>query len=153
MIGSMAQLHEYISVNCPFERVPGFLADYFATMGEQGDRPAVIELRAPLGEARLEREVVAHLTPKPGYPGYTRIGITWAPKDGGPYPTFEGVLSASQETDEGCRLDLDGEYTPPLGPVGAVFDLVVGHTIAQGTADNLLHHIRVVLEDAFKAAA
>jgi hypothetical protein len=149
----MAQLHEYISVNCPFERVPAFLADYFAKQGELGDRPAVIELRTPVGEARLEREVVAHLSPKPGYPGYTRIGITWAPKDGGPYPTFEGVLSASQETEDGCRLDLDGEYTPPLGPVGAVFDLVLGHNIAEATANDLLHHIREVLEQAYNPAA
>jgi hypothetical protein len=153
MIGAMAQLHEYISVNCPFERVPGFLAEYFSKLGEAGDQPAVIELRAPLGEARIEREVVAHLSPKPGYPGYTRLGITWAPKDGGPYPTFEGVLSASQETEDGCRLDLDGEYTPPGGAVGAVFDIVVGHGIAQATANDLLHHIRAFLEDAYKPAA
>ncbi len=149
----MAQLHEYISVNCPFDRVPGYLATYFAQMGESGDRPAVIELRAPVGEARLERDVIAHLSPKPGYTGYTRIGITWAPKDGGPYPTFEGVLSASQETEDGCRLDLDGEYTPPLGPIGAVFDAVVGHGIAQATANDLLHHIRTVLEESYHSVA
>jgi hypothetical protein len=46
---------------------------------------------------------------------------------------------------------LNGSYEPPLGPVGAAFDAVVGHKIAENTARNLLAMIADSIEADFVA--
>jgi hypothetical protein len=59
---------------------------------------------------------------------------------------FFGALSAAQETTQWSRLDLDGKYEPPLGPLGAAFDAVFGHRIAEATANVLLESVRDLIE-------
>ena len=46
---------------------------------------------------------------------------------------------------------LNGSYEPPLGAVGAAFDAVVGHKIAENTARNLLAVIADSIEADFVA--
>ena len=50
-----------------------------------------------------------------------------------------------------CRLDLDGAYSPPLGPAGALFDAVLGKRIAQATVGDLLLRLRRICEEAYAA--
>ena len=57
----------------------------------------------------------------------------WEAEGGGAFPAFTGSLSAADEGAGFCRLDLDGAYSPPLGPAGALFDAVLGKRIAQAT--------------------
>jgi hypothetical protein len=44
------------------------------------------------------------------------------------------------------RLTLEGEYEPPLGPAGKVFDVALGRSIARATVRRLLDALRDALE-------
>src|SRR5271156_3354802 len=123
----MSEVHEYTSVRCPFEAVPKYLEEYFNRHGGRDGVGARVDLMAPLGDVYLERNVIASLVPKHGYPGYDCFSIGWEPEGGGPYPTFSGSLSVSPESGAYSRIDLDGSYVPPGGPIGAAFDAALGH--------------------------
>lgn len=104
-------------------------------------RPAVVTLRS------------AH---RPG-DMTPRYAVHWEPEGGGPYPVFEGFLGvgASDDYDE-FFLTLEGEYEPPLGLAGKMFDVVLGNRIAGETARALLADVtreieaRVAQEEAAK---
>jgi hypothetical protein len=76
--------------------------------------------------------------------------VTWAPEVAGPYPTFTGDLAIESGDDyQSFYLVLTGSYEPPLGALGAAFDAVVGHRIAESTARNLLATIADSIEADF----
>lgn len=135
----MSNLFEYTTVECPFDEVPDKLRAHF----EQSD--GKIPLRVKLGELRLERDVDFHLKSKPGYPGYRLLDVSWEPKDGGPYPRFDGTLSVAEDAYGWSRIEIDGKYKPPFGVAGAAFDVAVGHKIAQSTATELLDELKRIL--------
>jgi hypothetical protein len=145
----MSDVHEYTSVHCPFAQVPSYLDKFFKSMGARDGIGATIELSAPLGEVNLERHVIASIVPLKPYPGYDRFSIGWEPRGGGPFPKFEGTVSVSEESIGYSRLDLDGSYVPPGGPLGAVFDAAVGNRIAHQTARLLLERIRDAVESGY----
>ncbi|HTW83881.1 MAG TPA: hypothetical protein VMD91_07435 [Candidatus Sulfotelmatobacter sp.] len=131
----MATLRDFTNVHCDYGIVPLRLAK---ALGAHPD----MALRVPVGDLHVEKDVVVHLSPKPGYPGYELFDIHWEPKEGGPYPSFAGTLSIADEGAGWSRVDLDGTYAPPLGPIGLVFDAMVGHRIAAATAALLLAEIK-----------
>jgi len=135
----MSTIREFMTVACPFDEVPDRLYDHF----DGGD--AIFPLRVNIGDLRIERDVEFHLKTKPAYPGYKLLDVSWAPKDGGPYPTFTGTLSVAQDAVGWSRVEIDGTYRPPFGLAGAVFDAAVGHRIAQGTATELLAEFKRLL--------
>ena len=135
----MASLHDFTTVACPYDEVPGRLQTYLA------GNDAAIALRLPIGDLRLERDVDVRLTPKPGYPGYKLLDVSWAPRDGGPYPAFTGTLTVADEGAGWSRIELDGTYKPPFGVVGAAVDAAVGHRIAAATATELLVDLKRIL--------
>jgi hypothetical protein len=138
----MSSLHDFTTVACPYDEVSGRLQTYL----ERND--ATIALRLPFGDLRLERDVEVRLTPKPGYTGYKLLDISWAPKDGGPYPVFTGGLTVADEGAGWSRIELDGTYEPPFGALGAAFDAAVGHRIAGATATELLAQMKRILSTA-----
>jgi len=135
----MGTIREFTSVACRFDEVPDRLYAHFD--GSDG----VLPLRIRIGDLRLEHDVDFHLKPKPGYPGYRLLDVSWEPKDGGPYPTFTGVLSVAEEAVGWSRIDLDGTYHPPFGVAGAVFDAALGQRMARDTATELLEEIKRIL--------
>jgi hypothetical protein len=145
----MSEIHECLTVLCPFDRMPGAAAAYVASLPVE-DGKAVIPIRVSIGDVVVERRADLVLKHARAYPGYEIMDILWQPHDGGPYPTFRGVLSVEEEGGTHCRLDLDGSYEPPLGIAGAVFDAVVGHRIAVSAARTLLEEIKTGCELAFK---
>jgi len=135
----MGTIHEFMTVACDFDHVPDRL---FATFAG-GD--AVLPLRVHFGDLTIERDVDFHLQTKPAYPGYKLLDVSWTPKDGGPYPAFNGTLSVAQDAVGWSRIEIDGTYRPPFGIAGAAFDAVLGHRIAQDTAAELLAEIKRLL--------
>ena len=135
----MSTIHEYTTVQCPFDEVPDRLYAHF----DGGE--ATMPLRVRIGDLKVERDVDFHLSSKPAYPGYKLLDVSWAPKDGGPYPNFAGTLSVAEDAIGYSRIEIDGEYRPPFGIAGAAFDAAVGHRIAQGTATELLDEIKRIL--------
>jgi len=138
----MTTISDYDNAPCPFADVPSRLLTRF------GGGAGTIALRMTLGDLRVERDVEITLTAKPAYPGYALFDVAWAPKDGGPYPTFHGTLSVADEGPGWSRLEIDGTYAPPFGPIGAVFDAAVGRRIAQATLRELLAELRRTLTPA-----
>lgn len=135
----MSSLHDFTTIACPFEDVPGRLHEYFG--GDVGTMPILLMV----GDVGIARDVEVHLSPKPGYPGYRLLDVSWKAKEGGPYPVFHGTLSVADEGAGWSRIDLDGTYKPPFGLAGAAFDAAVGHRIAQATASELLAYFKRVL--------
>jgi hypothetical protein len=141
----MSQIFEYESVRCSFEDVPKFLDTFFAKHTD-GDGAAVVELRAPLGDLKLEHDVLVTLSPLPAYTGYERLAIRWVPTGHGPYPTFEGVLCVSDEGSGFSRLAIDGSYRPPFGAAGALFDAALGKKLAESAVRELLTNLKAAIE-------
>jgi len=155
----MSRLSERTLVHCSVNQAAAHLARYFKARGNSDGDVARLNLRADVpgpgakGTMRLERTAIATLVPRhaPGemLPHYA---VTWAPEHAGPYPTFSGDLAIENADDyQSFYLVLDGNYEPPLGAVGAAFDAVVGHRIAELTARNLLATIADSIEAGFLA--
>jgi hypothetical protein len=138
----MSTIRDFTTVACPFDEVPDRLQAHFA------GGTAVLPLRVKVGDLKIERDVEFHLKSKPAYPGYKLLDVSWAPKDGGPYPAFAGTLSVAQEAVGWSRIEIDGSYSPPFGIAGAAFDAAIGHRIAQGTASELLGELKRILTAA-----
>jgi hypothetical protein len=67
-----------------------------------------------------------------------RFSLSWRAHDHqGALPAFRGTLEVHQES-SGCRLQLSGRYSVPLGPVGRFGDLLVGHRIASRSVQTFL---------------
>ncbi len=60
-------------------------------------------------------------------------------------PDFRGVLRFRVESSR-TRIILHGEYVPPFGALGALFDRVIGHRLAQATAGDLVDRLARALE-------
>jgi hypothetical protein len=144
----VSPIHEFVSVRCPFDRVPGYLATFLARSGGTVET-AVIPMRLQVGEVVVEHGIRITLRRREGYPGYAVADIGWEADGGGPFPAFTGTLSAADEGAGFCRLDLDGSYAPPLGAAGAMFDAMLGKRIAQSTVGDLLLRLKHVCEEGY----
>jgi hypothetical protein len=76
------------------------------------------------------------------------IALTWKPQGDGPYPTFGGRLTIRPLGSE-TELELEGNYEPPFGALGAAFDAVAGNRAARATAHALLGELKGELEREF----
>ncbi|HLI95736.1 MAG TPA: hypothetical protein VKT72_06580 [Candidatus Baltobacteraceae bacterium] len=89
-----------------------------------------VDVRVRSGEARNEWRLRIRAVSKPHL-----------------YPRFAGVLTLIPAADQGCQLQLSGEYAPPLGAIGRVIDA----TVLRGAAQSSLE--RFVREIAYRIAA
>ena len=68
----------------------------------------------------------------------SRFSLSWRAHDHqSALPAFRGELEVHQESN-GCRLQLSGRYSVPLGPVGRFGDLLVGRRIARRSVQAFL---------------
>jgi hypothetical protein len=148
----MSQIHECLTVLCPFDQTAAAAAAYVASLPLEGGK-SVVAIRVAVGDLTVERRADLTLKHVRAFPGYEVMEIRLQPHDGGPYPIFKGILSAEESGGNFCRLDLDGAYEPPLGLAGAAFDAVVGHHIAVAAARTLLDEIKLGFEFAFQTGA
>jgi len=151
----MTTLHISRPVACVVGQAPQHLERFFAEHAQ--DEVAVLALRAPflipgLPEMTLTRDSVVRIarTINRGEM-IARYDVSWQPSGGGPFPCFTGSLSIPNAEDyTSCFLQLDGTYEPPLGALGAAFDALVGHAIAESTGRDLLDRVGTYLEAAFR---
>jgi hypothetical protein len=132
------------------QALAAFVAEHRA-----GDGSLRIALRLPIPmfaawRSAIERRGVADFyslrTSSEHFPTYS---VTWSTRDGGPFPVFAGALAIERLSDsDSFGLVLCGNYVPPLGRFGALFDAVVGHRIADATARDLLSDITDYIEAA-----
>jgi len=152
----MTQLNERAYVQVPYGRAAECLKTYLGRLGWSAGKPATLSLRVedsdfgPPGAISIARDVTAQFDPIDDPRHLTKpMRVEWSPKGGGPFPTFKGALTISEDEDYGtCVLTLSGEYEPPLGVVGKGFDAIVGRHIAIATTRRLLGQIRDGMEAA-----
>ncbi len=152
----MSKIRETIGVACPMHYIMNH-AQRFFTVHRRDVTPGTIALRVDLSalnlpgaaQARHDVHVEHELRREPGKPG--EIAVSWDPADR-TVPSFAGTLHCSEGGEGETILALDGEYEPPLGVAGAVFDLVVGRRIAAATLQALLEDIKRFVEADFKTA-
>lgn len=148
----MTDVHDYVTVLCPFDQIQRAVASFVGSLPVENDT-AQLPIRVQLGDLTLERKADLTLRHARAYPGYEIMDIAWAPHDDAPYPHFSGILSAEDEGGNFCRLDLDGSYAPPLGPAGALLDAAVGKRIAEAAIHDVLERLRTGVELAFQTGA
>ena len=151
----MSAIRERVIVGCPYGQAQGYLDYYLRTLGK--------ELRAKAASLRLDvllsdlglpgnlvvsRRAVATFAPiiDTNHREH-RIAVHWAPEGGGPFPRFSGfIVMEAHESYRTSLLTLEGDYHPPFGVAGKVFDAALGKKIASATARQLLATLQNVLE-------
>lgn len=146
----MTQLYQRHLIRCPYALAKNYLA---AAVERQADSGALsdLTLRVPVGpngSQTIEKDVVVNYARGTDAMRLDqRWVIHWTPKNGGPYPDFVGQLSVRADYDyDTAILELEGEYQPPLGLAGRVFDFIAGTQIASATARELLREIGLRME-------
>ncbi len=90
-------------------------------------------------------EGVAGLSP------VTRVNLAWeAARAPSLFPFMSAHLSAWPLTSTETQIEIEGDYTPPLGALGAAIDAVVGHRIAEAAVrqfvDDVVEQMRQELQ-------
>jgi hypothetical protein len=146
---AMAWLHDAISVDGSAERNMLRLERFFESLRGK-DGVSRLRLRVPTdGPAQglaIEREVRVEARRPRGEASLNDLMlITWLPEGTAVFPAFQGMLIVRSENGT-SSIELDGNYTPPFGVAGQVFDATIGHRIAQSTARELLKDLKAAVE-------
>lgn len=75
-----------------------------------------------------------------------RIPMSWEVPGHAGFPTFDGFLEVTPLAQHRAQLSVAGAYQPPGGPVGAAFDAVIGHRIADVTIRHFLSGLKREIE-------
>lgn len=93
-------------------------------------------------DIRLTVREVREGTVQPGSRPSVVVDLAWeALRNPGLFPTMLAQVEASALTATETQLEIRGEYSPPLGVVGAAVDAAVGHRIAEASVHHFLMDI------------
>jgi len=111
-------------------------------------RALVANLRVNVGAVEVAVDVRTHIdrvAEEEGVAGMspiTSLEFGWeAARAPGFFPLMKARLSAWPLTSTETQLQLEGDYAPPLGPLGVAIDTVVGHRIAEASVERLLQDV------------
>jgi len=83
-----------------------------------------------------DEEGVAGMSP------VTHVTIGWeAARAPSIFPLMSAELSAWPLTSSETQIEIEGEYTPPLGPLGTAIDAAIGHRIAEASVRRFLEDV------------
>lgn len=147
----MEHLLERRVVTCPYLQAQEDLGRIAA---ESALRPERLALRVPLGRDRTlaEKNVLVSYGQEPDPMHFDHPWhVTWRPEGGAFFPSFDGRLTVRHDEQyKQCVLELEGSYRPPLGAAGAVFNRLIGRTIAAATARELLERFGSLMEERYR---
>jgi hypothetical protein len=84
----------------------------------------------------------------------TQVSIGWEAAHGASlFPMMSAKLSAWPLTATETQIELEGEYTPPLGSVGQAIDAAVGHRIAEASVRRFLENVVQQIRDDLRERA
>lgn len=136
----MSTVNARLYFSLPFELAEEYFNEGLARVAATGLHELQLNARVPATTIELSKNVMAECFPNPNTAN--SWDVRWIPEPGGIYPSFEGTLSAHENPKNGSTiLEVNGNYTPPLGAAGAAFDHVLGRKITADTAHNLLLNI------------
>ena len=145
----MTKIEQRQLVQAPLASAKRFLDGFFAAHRDANDDAAHVTLHA----GDIARDALVTLAPahRPG-DMTPRFTVSWKDATDGPYPQFDGTITVASDDDYGSFwLVLEGEYAPPGGLGGKLFDAVIGKRIAETTAGGLLAEIKDETERLFQA--
>ncbi len=143
----MSTVEERIYIEAPYTQAVGAFERRLGIEPGQSSGTCTLTLVAPAAQgqtlARVVNATAERLADSANY--QTKYKITWEAGQtsrGIPTPGFTGVLTlgAGEDYSE-CELRLKGEYVPPGGTLGSVFDGLVGARIAHATLGALLDEV------------
>ncbi|HTV93575.1 MAG TPA: hypothetical protein VMG98_12745 [Verrucomicrobiae bacterium] len=148
----MAKLYQRRYLKCPYNRARELLAAEVEEAAGSGAQRR-LTLVIPAVGAEIGKDVTvsvgAAVDPRHFDEPWR---LHWEPVSG-PYPTFDGTLTIRADEDYTTSiLELQGDYQPPLGAVGAAFNAVLGSRIAHETAREFLRKLGQSLESQYRAA-
>ena len=145
----MTAIAERELVRAPLASANAFVQEYVAAhRAPKGNGARIILQAGEVAQAALITVDPAH-RPEDMTPRYK---VRWEAEAGGPYPVFDGELTIGSDVDYNAFwLVLDGDYAPPGGIAGQVFDAVIGRRIATACARGLLAEMRGDIEARFTA--
>jgi hypothetical protein len=152
----MSTLREEIDVKCPAHYLMHHMERYF-TVHRRNQTPGTFSLTVDMSEVGLPGKVQARHDVRARYKiseagtGKDAIVLSWDPDDRF-VPKFAGALSGEGLEGGKSRVTLVGQYNAPFGPVGAVFDAVLGRRIAAATANALLRDMQKFIESDYQMA-
>jgi hypothetical protein len=149
--GRTIRVYDY--VNQPFERVRaamladarGIFSRATTVASERAERLAS-GLRVNIAGIEIGKEIDLQVLGSvdtqhdaAGVPRETRIELTWhAIGKASLFPTMQAELAIYALSAHETQLDLKGTYEPPLGPLGAAIDALVGRRIAEASVHQLV---------------
>jgi hypothetical protein len=150
----MTHIREQVAVRWPGSQVPTYLEWYIDRIATTENGQTTLELKIAsdaIGGPRgvtISRDVVVTLAPvgEELNRQIQQMSLRWSPKGGGPFPNFNGFLTLRAEGAGRCAMILEGDYEPPLGLIGEVFDAALGRRIAHATALELLRRLKSAME-------
>lgn len=150
----MTRLNRHKVLACPWVRAIAYFDRYLAGLPVSERAPGhALRLRVPLdslgmpGGLAIDRDVVTSFAPLTDPRGLEHgVSIGWTPVGNAALPKFRGSLRITAESAKSSLVVLEGDYEPPLGAMGKVFDAAVGRKIAEATADELLKTIAERIE-------
>jgi hypothetical protein len=141
----------------PVDAPAGFVMNFLATsFGERrgGRATFTMAVSVPLGMraggTAITKDVDVTLSCETSPAENRAIGIRWAPRGGGAFPTFIGRLRAEPVDETHALMKLEGRYAAPGGTLGRLFDVVAGTRIAEATLRQLLETVRAAIEADYR---
>ena len=148
------QLHTYAYVDRPYATVRMAFAEELVDVLQHASEAAAARavavattLRTQLGPfnlgARVQVDATGFEQTEPGaeHP-MCRLHVRWAAARGrGLFPSMEADLVAHSVGGRETQLALFGVYRPPLGALGSVADMLVGHRLAEASVHRFLEEV------------
>jgi hypothetical protein len=112
------------------------------------------ELHARIGPVDVSADIDIHVHStdegtSPLSTPATNFTLEWkAAKSPGLFPVMKAVLSVYALTATETQLDLEGDYQPPLGPLGRALDAAVGHRVAEASVHRFIEQIATHLRES-----
>lgn len=136
-------VRSYDYVNHPYDQVratlladPAGVIRRATRVGAADATDAVAQLHVKLGSLDVAADVAIEIAKVSEAVKYgrsaTAVAITWQhPNHPGLFPLMTATLSIYPLSPTETQLELDGQYEPPLGLLGAAVDSMIGHRLAR----------------------
>jgi hypothetical protein len=136
-------VRSYDYVNHPYDEVRRtLLADPIGVIrratrvGSSDAGDAIAQLHVKLGSLDVAADVAMTITEVRDVVKYgrnaTALLVTWQhPSHPGLFPLMNATVSIYPLSPTETQLELDGQYEPPLGLLGAAVDSMIGHRLAK----------------------
>ena len=145
---------------CPFSVAHDYAEEFLREIDERGAEVRVrVRDLLPTRRGKLRRRVrivfERRLDEAEAGRSHDAVALHWSAGTR-LFPDFHGDLRLRIASVDETLLTLEGEYRPPLGPLGALFDVLLGRRIARSTMNELVGRIAKALErreEAYRAGA